>query len=313
MTDFKKWNWRHLAVGGLILLAIALGVVIVINQEPEVPESGSEPAVAQPIADAAPLKSPSTITDETPARPQPEPEATIDNPPLPDNNPLPAGWDQLSDAEKIAANPYGCRPDDQGQIRMNLETGECQAAPDDSDDQAAEPQPPATPNQVTVELNQKFPVNAGGLELEVVTTSFACHQPGQRPGWGTGNASPTNSGDSDRQPTAVFQQELDGFKECLAKFQATNVGSDWTFSDACRLDDFDRFVKAKDSRQNKTYRPFDWSGGLFCAQVQTPFPTGDSTETRVFFSLPANVKIDALVVNNGQGGTVLVTGLDSSV
>lgn len=356
--DIKR-NWRYWVGGSLILLVAGTAAVVGWSGGSSNPPTPAGQPVVEPAEpptpaeEAPPAITPGQPQDQTPDQPSPEPPAT--NPSVVADGPLPANWDQLSEAEKIAANPRNCQPDSNGAIQLDLETGDCRAVPaSDDEDEANNPPDQQPPDRAGLGFNQKFLVNLEGLRLEVKLTGFECARVDRLASNRVGDKAPQdiqqafdgyNSGQpsapGDRlstlaayseafsylnnlqahlsqnqaraQSTAELWQRLAGYKECLAQFEATNVGDDWTFSDGCKLDYFDRYLKAKDSQAGENYQPLYLGGGWACTQALVPFPTGDSTRARVYFTLPVEAAVDSLIVNDGQSDPVTIVGIDSGI
>lgn len=316
-----------LVIGGGIGLALILGAFLVIGD-------GDSPG---PQADQPPDQ-----TAPVPAQP-PEAPATATDPSAAPDNRLPENWDQLSEAEKIALNPFDCQPSPSGEIEIDNQTGHCRTSGNPGETNSGDQKPEQPEPGPALGFGQSFQVQIyGSLRLEMTATGFDCQpvdqqalryvrgktqaeiqtafddynsgqpsSPGERISVLATYSSAFSYLDNFKRhlgpeappTTAGLWQELTRHKECQAGFRATNIGDLWTFSDGCGLD-FDDYLAAVDS-QGRTHQPLYLGEGWACTQALVPFPTGETIETGVYFTLPIDRQISSLVVDDGQSRLVI--------
>ena len=381
-TKLTRGNWIWIGAGSFLAVVITLTILINRSQSPEVEPSQPAPPdssqnqpeetdqvrpdveqtedevsledEADPEVEAgpnnqtqAPEEPPAPEPVERPPRTAPGPAQDPD-PPEPVANlqanpsPLPEGWEQLSEAEKIALNPLDCLPNNQGTIKIDSDTGDCLPNPD----QKQEPSR-AEPNQgintVKIGSNQSFRLNIGNLKLSVVAKSFSCRSmleivlqragsqdPAQiQAAFDHYQAGPGNLSLHEYlgilRPGGKALDHMSNLKSYLERQQDDPV----TTADVWRgLSDYKECILNLSARnigigshtfndgcglsldrqtrandsQGQSHQPFNLGPGLICTKDIVPFPWGSRTQVEVRFTVPAETQIDSIDVDDDRSG-----------
>ena len=356
MLNTLKQKWPLVAGSSVLVAGVAVAIIVTAGDNPPTPIGPSEgddqttsapvvdqqpPAQERPGEDTANPANPQPPTDPiTTAPDQPEPTDTNHQPTtrLADSR-LPDDWDQLSEPQKLALNPFNCPPDVGGNIRINVATGECLANDHHSNEDPPDQPPSEQLAQTTsINLNQSFALDIRQLELEVVAENFSCNLLSAL----VSQQTPDLTAEAvqaafDEYQTGLYtlpqdrRWELIGIsgaldymvnlKQYLGQEGSESISTADIWQNLTEYKECIVRLTAKNvgpdskfsngcglslddyvtARSNdRSYQPQYLGQGWACTQAEVPFLTGDSTQLQVIFSLPAKTEITALVIEDDQ-------------
>ncbi len=193
MLNTLKQKWPLVAGSIVLVVGVAVAIIVAAGDNPPAPtgpnEGDDQAAPAPVVAQPPPAQEPPDEGTANPTDPQPPTEPVTTNPSRPKpteantqptarlaDSRLPDDWDQLSEPQKLALNPFNCPPDVGGNIRINVATGECLANdPPTNEDPPDQPPAEQLAQPTNINLNRSFALNIRRLELEVVAKDFSCN------------------------------------------------------------------------------------------------------------------------------------------
>ncbi len=326
----KRNRWLPATIGSIVLVA-GLGTVLVINGDSPDPVGGNSPVsvVVPSNQESQELETPAPDSPNPvpPVQAEPQPEPSPEQPTTPGNNPVDTGPNQQN-------------PSNPGNTEIN---------PIGNDQTQFNPEPNQEVSELTqVRLNQPVEISVRSLRLELSVNSFDCQTLGQLVRQlGQGKTADEiqaafdqysqglyHSGISAEERwelltilgaleymgnlkqqlgqvnTATVWQALDDYQECQLDLTAKNIGDDSKFSNGCGLS-LDNYVTARVG--NDPYEPQYLGEGRACTEAEVPFPSGETTNTRIYFTPPATIIIDSFSLKSDQpGASEIIVDLSAS-